>query len=127
MDINRGDRLDYVTSLSSPTAGRGIYAKEKFAPTHKRNQHIFHAGDMNTSIIKTVKGRSIMMQHDTTTPRPYSRHNLIAGTDGVWAGYPQRIALDEGNPHKMGDMTYHKWDKEVEKYYDKFEHPLWRK
>jgi hypothetical protein len=125
LDINRGDRLDFVTSVNSPALGRQIYAKENFGADHKRNQETYMVGDMNTSIIKTVKGRSIMIQHDTTTPRPYSRHNMIQGTDGIWAGYPQRIALDEGNPHKIGEGTFHKWDKDVSKYYDKFEHPLW--
>lgn len=94
MNINRGDRFDYLSSMSSPALGRAAYAQREFPKDHQRNQLNYICGDMNTSLIKTVKGRTIMVQHDTTTPRPYSRHNLIQGTNGVFAGFPNRIALE---------------------------------
>ena len=49
---------------------------------------------MNTSIIKTVKGRTILVQHDVVSPRPYSRLNTIIGTKGAFADYPARIFVD---------------------------------
>ncbi|MFT5163982.1 MAG: putative dehydrogenase [Alteromonadaceae bacterium] len=94
MNINRGDRFDYLTSTSSQALGRQAYAKREFAPDHERNTLKYIAGDMNTTLIKTALGRSIMVQHDTTTPRPYTRHNLIQGTNGVFAGFPDRIAIE---------------------------------
>ncbi len=120
MDINRGDRFDFMSSMDSPALGRAIYGKENFAKDHKRNKAKYIAGDMNTTIIKTIKGKTIMLQHDTTTPRPYSRHNLIQGTEGAFAGFPNRIALDAS-----GD--YHKWDYDMDKWYAKYDHPLWTK
>lgn len=145
MNINRGDRFDYVSSVSSPARGRAAYAKREFPADHPRNQLDYIAGDMNTSIIKTKLGRSIMVQHDTTTPRPYSRHNLIQGTNGVFAGFPNRIALEspplaiqsiynkqthkivnEGAiDHSTTEDRYHEWDYDMEKWRDQFEHPLW--
>ncbi|HEY8569467.1 Gfo/Idh/MocA family protein [Microbulbifer sp.] len=122
MNINRGDRFDYLTSMSSPAIGRAAYAKREFPADHQRNQLKYIAGDINTSMIKTVQGRTIMVQHDTTTPRPYSRHNLIQGTNGVFAGFPNRIALEEG-----GRESYHEWDYDMEYWYDKYDHPLWRR
>ncbi|MGB1291062.1 MAG: Gfo/Idh/MocA family protein [Pseudoalteromonas sp.] len=122
MNINRGDRFDYITSMSSPSLGRAAYAKKEFPADHGRNKLNYVAGDMNTSIIKTVKGRSIMVQHDTTTPRPYSRHNLIQGTNGVFAGFPNRIALEQG-----GSKSYHEWDYDMADWYNKYDHPLWQK
>ncbi len=122
MNINRGDRFDYLTSMSSPALGRAAYAKREFAPNHKRNSLNYINGDMSTTLIKTVLGRTIMVQHDTTTPRPYSRHNLIQGTNGVFAGFPNRIALEEG-----GSGNFHKWDYEMASWYEKYDHPLWRK
>ena len=122
MNINRGDRFDYLTSMSSPALGRAAYAQREFPPEHSRNQMEFIAGDMNTTLIKTVKGRSIMVQHDTTTPRPYSRHNLIQGTNGVFAGFPNRIALEQG-----GDKSFHEWEYDMQPWYDKYDHPLWQK
>lgn len=122
MNINRGDRFDYLTSMSSPALGRALYAQKEFPADHQRNQLKYINGDMNTTLIKTVKGRTIMVQHDTTTPRPYSRHNLIQGTNGVFAGFPNRIALEEG-----GSGNFHEWDYDMQSWYNKYDHPLWVK
>lgn len=151
MNINRGDRFDYVTSMSSPALGRAAYAKREFAPDHERNKLKYIAGDMNTSMIKTVKGRSIMVQHDTTSPRPYSRHNMIQGTNGTFAGFPNRIALEEApnaiktlydkeyaktladwkangsKGRKPYPPSFHSWDQDMEKWYKHYDHPLWTK
>lgn len=118
MNINRGDRFDYLTSMSSPAKGRALYAKNNFPEGHFRNQARYICGDMNSSLIKTKLGRSILVQHDTSTPRPYTRLNLISGTKGVFAGFPNRIAI-EG----MGD--FHKWDRDMKPFYEKYDHPLW--
>jgi len=123
MNINRGDRFDYLTSMSSPALGRALYAKREFPADHERNQLKYINGDINTSLIKTVKGRTIMVQHDTTTPRPYNRHNLIQGTNGVFAGFPNRIAVENGG---FG-QSYHEWDMDMQKWYDKYDHPLWQR
>ncbi|WP_346839097.1 Gfo/Idh/MocA family oxidoreductase [Microbulbifer sp. SAOS-129_SWC] len=122
MGVNRGDRFDYLSSMSSPALGRAQYAQREFPADHPLNQAKYICGDMNTSLIKTVKGRTIMVQHDTTTPRPYSRRNLIMGTNGVFAGYPNRIALEEG-----GRKEYEEWDLDMDYWYDKYDHPLWRR
>ena len=120
MGINQGDRFDYMNSMSSPAAGRAAYARREFPPEHARNELTYINGDMSTSLIKTVSGRTIVVQHDTTTPRPYSRHNLIQGTNGVFAGFPNRIALETG-----GGETFHEWDYDMENWYARYDHPLW--
>ena len=120
MGINRGDLLDYMNSMSSPAAGRAAYARREFPPEHGRNQLKYITGDMSTSLIKTRRGRTILVQHDTTTPRPYSRHNLIQGTNGIFAGFPNRIALEEG-----GGDSYHEWDYDMSAWRARYDHPLW--
>ena len=120
MGINRGDQFDYMNSMSSAAIGRAAYARREFPAEHERNRLNYIAGDMNTSLIKTKLGRTIMLQHDTTTPRPYSRHNLIQGTNGVFAGFPNRIALEGGS-----DTSYHEWDLDMAKWREKYDHPLW--
>ena len=70
MGINRGDRFDYMSSMSSPALGRAAYARREFPADHPRNRLDYIAGDINTSLIRTRKGRTIMVQYDTTTPRP---------------------------------------------------------
>ena len=119
MDINRGDQFDYLVSLSSNARGLKLYAKEHLPADDPRRKLDFVLGDMNTSLIKTGLGRTIMVQHDTTTPRPYSRINLIQGTRGCFTGYPDRI-------HIEGRSEGHGWD-DIEAYREEFEHPLWRK
>ncbi len=148
MNINRGDRFDYITSMSSAALGREQYAKATFPADHERNQLKFIAGDMNTSTIKTANGRTIMVQHDTTSPRPYTRHNLIQGTNGTFAGFPNRIAIEElpsalqavydkeynqeldnwkasgKKGRKPRKASFHSWDHDMEKWYQAYEHPL---
>ncbi len=119
MNVNRGDRLDYMTSMSSPALGRAAYAKGRWSAEHMRNQATYICGDMNTSLIKTIKGRSIMLQHDTTTPRPYSRINLIQGTKGIFYGYDSRVVVEgRGDTHHWQDLAKCRAD---------FEHPLWKR
>jgi len=149
MNINRGDRFDYVTSTSSPALGRAAYNQKEFPKDHSRNKLDFIAGDMNTSVIKTVKGRTIMVQHDTTSPRPYTRHNLIQGTNGTFAGFPDRIALETPPKNIAGlyqkqykkslaewkaggkkgeqpiEPSFHHWDKDMSKWYEAYDHPLY--
>lgn len=90
MDINRGDQMNYLTSLSSADFQMGAKAKELaetddfFAPYAEKK----FRGNMNTTIIKTQKGRSIMIQHDVTSPRPYSRLHTVSGTKAYAQKYP---------------------------------------
>jgi hypothetical protein len=118
LDINRGDQFDYIVSASSPQRGLSLYAEEMLEPDDPRRNQEYALGDMNTSIIKTVLGRTIMIQHDTTTPRPYSRINLVQGTRATVTGYPDRA-------HIQGRSTPHQWD-DLETYRAEFDHPLWR-
>lgn len=126
MDINRGDRFDYLVSMSSPAIGRSEYAQENFPKTHKRNQAKYITGDMNSTLIKTQKGRSILLQHDTTTPRPYTRLNLIQGTNGVFAGFPNRIALENNPLDPQQRNGFHNWDHDMQKWFEEYEHPIWK-
>ena len=100
MNINRGDQMDYLVSTSSNDFMMGAMAKEKaatdpfFAPFKDKK----FRGNMNTTIIKTKKGKTMMVQHDVTSPRPYSRIHLISGTKGIASKWPepQKISFGEG-------------------------------
>ena len=80
MNLARGDdNFKTLVSFSSPAMGRKIYAEKNYSKEHKWNKLEYKNGDLNTSIIKTVLGRTIMVQWDETSPRPYTRLNLIQG------------------------------------------------
>lgn len=122
MDINRGDRFDFVVSVDSKQAGfeelgRGRYAKDPWRSGLKVKM-----ADMNTSIIRTVMGRTIMVQHNVGTARPYSRINLIQGTRGVLQDYPLRIAIEGG----LGKGAHGFDDKKTQEIREKYKHPLWK-
>ncbi len=112
MDINRGDKFDYLVSMSSPARGLKLYATEKFGAGDPRATANYRQGDVNTSLIKTARGKTFMVQHQTNDPRPYSRINTIVGTKGIFNGYPDRIGLGE----QWGD---------VEAFKKQYKHPLW--
>ncbi|MDH3403228.1 MAG: Gfo/Idh/MocA family oxidoreductase [Acidobacteriota bacterium] len=122
MDVNRGDRLDYLVSMSSNARGLELYAREHLPASDSRRRS-YALGDMNTTLIKTKLGRTIVLQHDTTTPRPYSRINLVQGTRGCFVGYPDRIYIEGRTPTPDGG---HAWE-DAAAYRDEFEHPLWTK
>ncbi len=128
MNLGRGeDTFNTLVSFSTPARGRQTYAKKNYGPDHKWNKLDYKGGDMNTSIIKTHIGRTIMVQWDETSPRPYTRHNLIQGTKGILAGFPTRVAL-EGGVEGITD-NHHRWvqgDK-LQALYEKYDHPLYKR
>lgn len=124
MGINRGDRFKFVVSVSSPERALSKWRKEKIKDGRFADE-TYITGDMNTSIIKTELGRSIMVQHDVVSPRPYSRINLLSGTDATFSGFPDRLALDD--PKRYGlETSSHQWlsEDEFAKMREKFRHPL---
>lgn len=120
MGINRGDKMNVLTSLTSGEFGFSEYVKAR--PSIKPEfRGPWKQGDMNTALIKTHMGRTIMVQHDTTSPRPYTRLNLISGTKGILKDYPLEIALEaQGGGHSWlkGDAK--------NKVMDDYRHPLWK-
>ena len=90
MNINRGDQMDYLVSLSSndfhmAEKARELAADDDFFATYANKSF---RGNMNTTSVRTKNGRSIMIQHDVTSPRPYSRIHLVSGTKGVARKWP---------------------------------------
>ncbi len=119
MGIHKGDRLKSLVSFSSNEASLSEYMPTVLDPTDPRRSEKYVCGDMNTSILKTEKGCTIMLQHDVVTPRPYTRHNLIQGSKGIFADYPGRIHID-------GLTKGHEWDEDLKPWDEKYGHPLWR-
>jgi predicted dehydrogenase len=117
MNIGRQEDLFHsIVSMSSPSVGHAAHpAKAKWPDVE------FKGGDMNTSIIKTHLGRTIMVQWDETSPRPYTRHNLIQGSKGTLAGFPTRLALESKNAHHWIQGGA------LQEMYATYEHPLWKR
>jgi len=119
------DNFKSIVSFSTPSLGRKSYSAKNYPDDHKWNTLEFKGGDLNTSIIKTQIGRTILVQWDETSPRPYTRHNLIQGTQGTLAGFPTRVALEGG---VLGlTENHHRWVQgdQLEVLYQKYDHPLY--
>ncbi len=91
LDINRGDKMDYLVSMSSNDFQMAVKAKELAAKDsfYKPFENKTYRGNMNTTTIRTSKGKTMMIQHDVTSPRPYSRIHLVSGTKGTALKYPE--------------------------------------
>lgn len=127
LGINRGDRFDYLVSLENgPKNVNYEYFKKEFLTDAdpRKNDPPAEMGDMNTTLIKTVKGKSIMVQHDVSSPRPYSRINLISGTRGIVRDFPFQCAFED----KCFDGKAHGWfsDEQANAVREKYMHPMWR-
>lgn len=120
MDIDRGDRFDFLVSMSSMQAGLEEYAQTVEKDNEFYNRKGFKHGDMSNNLIKTAKGRTILVQHDVVSSRPYSRINMLTGTKACHNGYPSRLSVAPDS---------HRWLAEagMKEYKERYAHPLWKK
>lgn len=116
MHIGRGDTYAHLTSMSSREMNLTLAAEKANVPYKE-----FKCGDMNTTLIKTEKGKTIMLQFDVHTGRPYSRINKVVGTKAVHDGYPSRLYIE---PEELS-FSHHWLDEEsYNDYKSKYEHPM---
>lgn len=117
MNINRGDRFTRLVSMSSLSASLGEYRDKTLPADDPKRKETYKCGDMNLSLIQTELGRTVLLEHDVVTPRPYSRLNLVQGTKATFCDWPPRIFFDNGGEHDWEPIEPHK---------EKYEHPLWK-
>ncbi len=118
MDINRGNQFDYLVSMGSKTRGLHLYAVERFGPDSPQAKEEYMLDDVVTTLIRTKQEETIVVQHDTSSPRPYSRDILVQGTKGIVRKYPRPLIYIEGR------STPHRWEENLE-YRKEFDHPIW--
>ena len=121
LDINRGNRLLYLTSTSTKSRGLHDYIVNhpKGGSNHPNADVKFKLGDIVTTVIKTANEESIIISHDTNLPRPYSLGFRVQGTKGIWMDVNQSI-------HIEGKSPAHRWET-AQSYLDEYDHPLWKK
>lgn len=118
LGIHRGDKFEFIVSMSSPEAGLTEWREQTEPKDSPKWSERYKAGDMNTSLIKTAKGRTILLQHDVVNPRPYSRLNNLQGSKAIFNDYPARLYID-------GAPGGERWTP-LSEFKAKYEHPLWR-
>ncbi|HSK18662.1 MAG TPA: Gfo/Idh/MocA family oxidoreductase [Longimicrobiales bacterium] len=119
LDVNRGNQFDYVVSMASPGRGLNRWAAEHIGPDSPEARQQYALGDVVNTLIRTRRGQTVLLTHDTNSPRPYSRRILLQGTQGLVRKYPdERI-------HIEGRSAAHRWD-ELRSYREEYDHPIWR-
>ncbi len=117
LDIHKGDRFDFLVSMSTPERGLTEWREANVPKDSPKWEERYIAGDFNSSLVKTMRGKTILLQHNVTLPTPYDRLNSVRGTKGVFKDYPGRVYL-EGQPGGHGF-------KPVDTYKAEHTHPLW--
>ncbi|MDD5602504.1 MAG: Gfo/Idh/MocA family oxidoreductase [Eubacteriales bacterium] len=118
LGINRGNRMLTLVSMSSKSRGMQDYLKNKYGKDSPEALIDFTQGDIVTTMIKCAGGETIMLTHDTSLPRPYSRGSRLQGTRGLWLESSASIYIE-------GRSAAHKWEP-FDACYDEYEHPLWK-
>lgn len=119
MNITRGNKFEYIVSMSSPSPSLSLKleAIKRHGKDHPLAKTDYALGDVISTLIKTNKGQSILITHDTNSPRPYSRKILIQGTRGLARKYPEQKIFIEGTSRR------HIWA-DLSEYAEQYKHPL---
>ena len=122
LNINRGNRMISLTAMSSKARGINAWIKDNRGEDFENANFAFAQGDIVITCIKCAHGETIVLKHDTTLPRAYSRGNLVHGTKGIWSEDKYGCMFDgscEGASwgHRFTDMN---------EFFPEHEHPLWK-
>lgn len=120
LNINRGNRFTQLSSYSTKSRGLHEYIVKTGGENHPNAKVNFRLGDVVTTMIKTSNQETILLQHDTNLPRPYSLGFRVQGTNGLWMDVNQSIFI-EGQSKEHG-----RWE-DAKSWLEKYDHPLWKK
>jgi predicted dehydrogenase len=119
IDINRGNQFLHLTSMASKARSLHKYVVDKGGADHPNAKVNFKLGDIVQTMIQCANGETILITHDTNSPRPYSLGFRVQGTNGLWMDDNDSIYLEGTSPKA------HAWEP-FQKYQDQYDHPLWK-
>jgi len=121
LNINCGNRFESLCSFSTKARGLHNYIVKKGGADHANAKALFKLGDVVTTQIKCSNGETVLLQHDTNLPRPYSLGFRVQGTSGIWMNINNGIFIE-------GESKYdhEHWD-DAKLWLDKYDHPLWKR
>jgi len=118
--INRGNRFTHINAFASKARGLHEYTVAKSGgTTHPSTRAQFKLGDVVTTTLACANGETILLQHDTSLPRPYSLGFRVQGTKGLWMDVNHSIHIEGRSPP-------HRWE-EFKTWQDEYDHPLWKR
>ena len=119
MNVGCGDYFDKVVSYASRSLGMNHYFAKKFGPNHPNAKRQYAQGDIVTTLVKTKKGNTVVINYDMQLPRPYDNRWEIQGTDGIYNEQRSAVYLNGVSP------KYEEWEP-FEPYQAKYEHDWWK-
>jgi predicted dehydrogenase len=120
ININRGNRFQSLCSFSSKARGLHNHIVKQGGENHPNAKVNFKLGDVVTTSISCMNGETILLQHDTDLPRPYSLGFRVQGTEGLWMDVNKGIYIQDRS------SKAHQWD-DAQQWLDKYDHPLWKR
>lgn len=118
--INRGNRFLRLSSFASKSRGLHEWVVKKGGPDHPNASVAFKLGDVVTTQISCANGETILLQHDTNLPRPYSLGFRVQGTRGLW------MDLNKGMYIEGHTAVTDQWEDQAA-WLERYDHPLWRR
>lgn len=125
LDINNGNRMVSLVSVSSKSAGLKEYINTTEGVDPELKTVNVLQGDIVTTIIKCALGQTITLTLDTTLPRYYSRDFSVRGTKGMYEERTDSVYLDECDRDK--EVNWKPYFLNAEQYLEKYEHPIWQR
>ena len=120
LSINYGNRFVSLNSFATKSRGLHNLIVEKGGPNHPNAKVEFKLGDIVTTQIRCANGETVLLQHDTNLPRPYSLGFRVQGTKGLWMDVNQSIYIE-------GTSAKHDQWEDAKTYLEKYDHPLWKR
>ncbi len=130
--LGRGNRM--VSLVSMATASKGLHQwLQEHRPGTDLAQAEVNEGDIVTTLIKCAGGQTIVLSHDCTLPRPYSRGGVVRGTKGLWMEDNRSIYVEGASPRDFDSNPSHIWKEPVKEHtwepvgpwMAAYKHPLW--
>jgi hypothetical protein len=119
MDINCGDRFDYAVSMATRSLGIKDQLERRFGKDHAPAKLPYLQGDIVTTMIKTVRGNTIVVAMDMQLPRPYDNRWQIQGTRSLYNEQRDAVFIADA------DRKPENWEP-FPPYQAKYDHSLWK-
>ena len=120
ININRGNRFTHLSSYATKSRGLHNYITKVGGENHPNTKVQFKLGDVVTTMLRTTNDETVLLQHDTNLPRPYSLGFRVQGTQGIWMDVNKSIYIE--GQSKEND----RWEEAIP-WLEKYDHPLWQK
>ncbi|MBV8502429.1 MAG: Gfo/Idh/MocA family oxidoreductase [Paucibacter sp.] len=118
-NIHRGNRFTHINSFATKSRGLHEYIEALGGKDHPNASVKFALGDVITTTLACANGETILLQHDTSLPRPYSLGFRVQGTKGLWMDVNESVYVEGISPP-------HQWQP-FQPFQDRFDHPLWKR